>query len=105
MFNNNNTSNIFTYKTKKINNLKGDKTEIEDIEFEFIKTISIINANNNFTNRNLANDKIFKNFQLKIDETNVIKSLNKSEDDKYDSNSDEYNSLGEKKIQILQIQK
>ena len=91
MFNNNNISNIFTYKTPKINNLKGDKTEIEDIELEFIKTISIINSNNNFTNRNLANDIIFKNFQLKIDETNVRKSLNKSEDDKYDSNSDEYN--------------
>ena len=97
MFNNNNISNIFTYKTPKINNLKGDKTEIEDIELEFIKTISIINSNNNFTNRNLANDIIFKNFQLKIDETNIRKSLNKSEDDKYDSNSDEYNSLGEKK--------
>ena len=54
MFNNNNLSNIFTYKTPKINNLKGDKTEIEDIESEFIKSISLLNTNNNFTNRNLA---------------------------------------------------
>ena len=65
-------------------------------EFEEIDKYKV-NNNNNFTNRNLANDIIFKNFQLKIDETNVRKSLNKSEDDKYDSNSDEYNSLGEKK--------
>ncbi len=97
MFNNNNVSNIFTYKTPKINNLKGDKIEIGDIESEFIKAISLLNTNNNFTNRNFENDIIFKNLELKIDQTDIKKSLNKSEDDKYDSNSDEYNSLGEKK--------
>ena len=98
MFNNNNLSNIFTYKNPKINNLKGDKTEIEDIESEFIKSISLLNTNNIFTNRNYINEKILKNLELNIEEADKKKSLNKSADDDYDSNSDEYNSLGEKKI-------
>ena len=97
MFNNNNLSNIFTYKNPKINNLKGDKTEIEDIESEFIKSISLLNTNNIFTNRNYINEKILKNLELNIEEADKKKSLNKSADDDYDSNSDEYNSLGEKK--------